>query len=179
MTKTDSITWLLSLTCICLLAFLSTWLLQHNQFDPGSLQGLCIPAPAPLFRLGPQPGLPSPSHTAWPIPRDSTSLRTPPLSDRIRSFFFAISYCISHPWGTSHSLVFLLSFHGCVLSSQQCWNQRGYTIVSQCLEGCLAHTGTSLVKVAGGEHRASFRLSPWMRVMKRHTSVSFPLTKGL
>lgn len=81
-----------------------------------------------------------------------------------------ISYCMSHPWGTLHSVVFMLSLHGCVFSSQPCWNQRGYTIVSRCSEGCLAHTGTSSVEVADGEHRAWFHLSPWMRVeIKRRT----------
>lgn len=69
MTKTNSITWLSSLTGICLLEFFSTQLLQYSQFDPGSLQGLSMPASAPLLRLCPQPWLPSPSHTAWPHPK--------------------------------------------------------------------------------------------------------------
>lgn len=52
--------------------------------------------------------------------------------------------------------------------------------MSQGLERCLAHTGTSSVQVADGEHKALGCLSPWMWVeLEGSTFVSLPHTGGL
>lgn len=153
---------------------------QAGGLSPWIFTGLVIPASVPLLGLGPQPRLPSSSHSAWPHPR-GLHLRQNAIVQR-RAPLSLLTPCMTHAQGTLHSLACLLPFHGYVVTSQQCWNQPGYALVSTSVlrRAPLTHgplPGQGLLMVST---RTGFLFLPGTRVeMERCASVSFLLPGGL